>query len=174
MSAAGAEPVTGPPQTGALSAVEAEVMRHHRVIERWLGGRAGPEEFGRFAAAHARSFTLAGPDGRVLPYQAVLAEMRAAYGTAPDLTITIEGVRVVAAAGPLTVVTYREWQRGRGRLSTAVLRLNGPTPSWLHLHESWLPDTGTPSGSPAGTPTSAGMEPGAGADSGAGARPAPG
>lgn len=51
----GTEPGSG------LGAMETEVVRHHRVIERWLSGAAGPEEFAVFADAHNPDFALCTP-----------------------------------------------------------------------------------------------------------------
>lgn len=119
--------------------IEAEIVRHHRVIERWLAGRAAREEFARFAGAHGPGFSMVTPDGRSLGRERVLAEVEGAYGSVPGLVIEIRHVRVVAASGPLVVAAYEEWHGGRGRTSTAVLRMDGETPSWLHLHETWLP-----------------------------------
>ncbi|MEV0390556.1 nuclear transport factor 2 family protein [Nonomuraea sp. NPDC050643] len=120
-----------------------EVARHHRVIERWLSGAADRAGFGAFADAHAPGFTLAGPDGTVLSRGDVLTLVEAAHGTAPGLTIAIEGVRVVAESGDLVIVAYEEWHRtGRtrqGRRATAVLSRAQDTWRWLHLHETWLP-----------------------------------
>jgi hypothetical protein len=127
-----------------------EIERHHRVIERWLAGAADAAEFGVFAGAHAESFTLAGPDGRTLTREQVLAEVRAAHGKAPGLAIEIRHVREVAVAGPLLVAAYEEWQQRRdrlateewqqrrGRLATVVLRQDQGGLSWLHLQETWI------------------------------------
>lgn len=73
-----------------------------------------------------------------LSYFAVLAEVRSAHGKAPDLAIEIRHVREVAVAGPLLVAAYEEWQHGRGRLATVVLRQDQGGLSWLHLQETWI------------------------------------
>ncbi len=36
-----------------MTEIEAEIVRHHRVIERWLAGVADADEFAVFAGAHA-------------------------------------------------------------------------------------------------------------------------
>ncbi|SEH01986.1 hypothetical protein SAMN05444920_12342 [Nonomuraea solani] len=114
-----------------------EVVRHHQVIERWLTGAAARTEFAAFADAHAPGFTLIGPDGAVLSRAEILAQVESAHGKAPDLTITIANVRVIAESGGLLVATYEEWHGTRGRRATAVLRT---TPwRWVHLHETWIP-----------------------------------
>nr|WP_311132297.1 DUF4440 domain-containing protein [Nonomuraea gerenzanensis] len=115
--------------------MEAEIVRHHKVIERWLTGAAAPEEFARFADAHAPGFTLITPDGRTLSRDQVLAEVEPLYGNAPGLTVEIRHVRFVASEGALLVATYQEVQPDGIRQSTVVFQ----GAKWLHLHEVWLP-----------------------------------
>ncbi|MFI6316302.1 nuclear transport factor 2 family protein [Nonomuraea sp. NPDC050556] len=112
---------------------EAEIVRHHRVIERWLTGAADPSEFAAFERAHAPGFTMITPAGRTLSRAEVMEWVRGAYGSAPGLRIEITDVRTVVQEGPLTVCVYLEWQSGASRTSTVVLR-DGV--SWEHLHES--------------------------------------
>ncbi|NUW32960.1 DUF4440 domain-containing protein [Nonomuraea sp. SMC257] len=123
--------------------VPAEVVRHHEVIGRWLAGTAPGEAFEEFARAHAPSFTLAAPDGRLMSRAEVLAEVEAAHGRVPGARIEIRHVTVVAAAGSLVVAAYEEWQQGAGRRSTVVFE-RGPSDrlSWLHLHETPLGGSG--------------------------------
>ncbi|MFF4189766.1 DUF4440 domain-containing protein [Nonomuraea sp. NPDC001831] len=118
-----------------MNDVEAEIVRHHAVVERWLTGVAAPEEFARFADAHAPGFTLITPAGRTLTRDQVLAEVEALHGRAPGLTIEIRDVRIVASHGALVAATYQEVQPDRTRQSTVVLQ----SATWLHLHETWLP-----------------------------------
>ncbi|MFI6925169.1 DUF4440 domain-containing protein [Nonomuraea spiralis] len=118
-----------------MNGVEAAIVRHHEVIERWLSGVAAREEFARFADAHAPGFTLITPDGRTLSRDQVLTEVEALYGRAPGLTVEIRHVRIVASGGDLLVAAYQEVQPDRTRQSTVVLQ----DTKWLHLHETWLP-----------------------------------
>lgn len=123
-----------------MNQAQAEIVRHHQVIEAWLRGDA--DDFAPFAAAQAPDFTMVGPDGEALSAEQVLQWVQASHGQAPDVRIDIRDVRVVSASGELIVATYQEWQLGRGRLSTVVLRHEPAAPgglTWLHLHESWLP-----------------------------------
>ncbi|MBB5081430.1 DUF4440 domain-containing protein [Nonomuraea endophytica] len=114
-----------------------EVVRHHRVIERWLSGEPG-QEFAEFERAHADAFTLTGPDGRTLEREQVMRQVRDLRGAAPGLRIEIRDVRVVAESGPLLVAAYQEWQEGGARRSTVVFRRAGEELRWLHLQETWL------------------------------------
>ncbi|MFC3980421.1 DUF4440 domain-containing protein [Streptosporangium jomthongense] len=118
-----------------VNGVEAEIVRHHEVIERWLTGALAREEFATFADAHGPGFTLSTPDGPTLSRDQVLAEVEALHGSAPGVTIEIRNVRIVASEGAFVVATYQEVQPDRTRQSTVVFQ--GTT--WLHLHETWLP-----------------------------------
>ncbi|GAA0937206.1 DUF4440 domain-containing protein [Nonomuraea longicatena] len=127
--------MTGEPE----SEIEAEIIRHHRVIERWLSGAATAEEFGSFAEAHAGGFTLTDPDGTTLTRAQVLARVEGLHGAAPGLRIDIRRARVVASEGPLVVAAFEEWQQNAVRQSTAILLRDGAQLRWLHLHETWMP-----------------------------------
>ncbi|WP_053175232.1 NmrA family NAD(P)-binding protein [Nonomuraea sp. SBT364] len=115
--------------------VGAEIVRHHRVIEGWLAGTGG---FEAFEGAHAPGFTMVTPGGEVLSRERMLAEVAAARGADPGLRVEIRDARVIAEAGPLVVAAYEEWQRGRGRRATAVLRREDGALRWTHLHETWI------------------------------------
>lgn len=135
----GPGPLRGATSPAAWAAAHHWVDRHHRVIERWLTGEAAREEFRGFADAHAPEFSMVTPDGRTLTRARVLAEVEAAYGSAPGLRIEIRNPRVVTAGGPLVTVAYEEWHGARGRSATAVLRADGGAPPvWLRLHETWI------------------------------------
>lgn len=119
--------------------VEAEIVRHHQVIERWLTGAMPHADFAMFADAHAPGFTLVEPGGRTLSREQILAEVSSMHGKVPGLTIGIGEVRVVASGSPLLAATYQEHQPGRSRQSTVLFHRDGARLLWLHLHETWLP-----------------------------------
>ncbi|NEE01946.1 DUF4440 domain-containing protein [Phytoactinopolyspora halotolerans] len=128
-------------------AVQDEVVRLHRIIQRWLSGRATPDDpdFDAFCAAQGAGFTLVMPEGRTLHREDVLEMVRAAHGVEPAIEIRIHDVTVVAADADVVVATYREEHRGTAaehieRLATAVFTRDGDTPHglrWRHLHETW-------------------------------------
>ncbi|WP_406278183.1 DUF4440 domain-containing protein [Embleya sp. NBC_00896] len=129
---------------GETERVRAEVERLHVIIEGLLTG-AGDDLAG-FARAHARDFTLTGPDGRTLVRAEVSAMIEGACGAVPGLRITIEDVRVVVAAREFVVATYREVQvradgGGDVRTSTVVFARDADAVHglrWRHLHETWV------------------------------------
>ncbi|MGV9770901.1 DUF4440 domain-containing protein [Streptosporangium sp. NPDC003464] len=150
-AAAGAHGAAAGDPRGAADAAacRAEIVRLHRIIEGWLSGRtprtAG--EFAAFAQAHLPDFTLSGPDGASLTRGQVLAWVEAAHGRVPGIEIRIREVELVAAAGPLLVAAYQEWQHGTGadrnRRATVVFLRDPDAPHglrWRHLHETWTPE----------------------------------
>jgi hypothetical protein len=125
----------------------AQIGDLHRVIERWLGGRAprSPAAFAAFADAHAAGFTMVTPDGALLGRDELLPGFEGAHGSAPGLRIRISDVTVVHADSAGVVVTYEEWQEGpagrSGRRSTVLLERDADAPHGLrsrHLHETWI------------------------------------
>ncbi|WP_158542933.1 DUF4440 domain-containing protein [Phytoactinopolyspora halophila] len=137
----GAVPHDG--QTVETAAGE-EIVRLHRIIERWLHGPAGEDDFEPFSDALASGFTMVVPDGALLDRERVVADVRAVRGSEPGLEIHIHDVAVVAADASVVVATYREEHRGsasdRSRHATVVFvrdehALTGLR--WRHLHETW-------------------------------------
>lgn len=125
------------------SSFEAEVRELHAFFERWYSGQADPSEFSRLDVL-ADAFTMIGPDGRTARVDEVREMVRGAYAQRP-IEFTIKNVAVRSDS---PVVTYEEWQTDSGvvtgRLSTAVMAPAAHLPNglqWLHLHETWLPDS---------------------------------
>ncbi|GAA3474979.1 nuclear transport factor 2 family protein [Nonomuraea roseola] len=148
-SAPSPTPVSTPPDSppdltlADADACRAEIVRHHRVIEDWLTGRAARADLPAFADAHTPAFTLITPDGEALPLPRVLTMIEPAYGAAPTLTIAIRDVKVVVSAESFLVATYEEHHGGQNpsvRRATVVLVRDATAPHglrWTHLHETW-------------------------------------
>lgn len=129
-----------------FEACEREARGFHEFLEAWLSG-AVPETDAAFARtdALAAPFEIVGPDGDRRDRAALLADLRAAHGSRPSLTIEIRDVRRRVAEGDLALVTYRERQAGAEgttvRLASALFGNDPDAPngvSWLHVHETWL------------------------------------
>jgi hypothetical protein len=140
------------PEETALddTAAREEIVRLHRIIERWLSGRArvdGPD-LDEFRAALAPGFTMVDPDGDVGQRDEVLAMVRAAHGVQPTIKIRICDVALVAsdaARSTVVVARYREDHHGTTaqrpcRFATVVFIRDDHAPHgprWKHLHETW-------------------------------------
>ncbi|WP_254537832.1 DUF4440 domain-containing protein [Halomarina litorea] len=131
-----------------FDACEREVRGFHRFLESWLAGDC-PDTAARFARTDALGapFELVSPDGGRRDRETLLADLRAGHGSLPGLAIEVRDVRSRVQTGDLALITYEEHQR-RGSERTARLSsaLFAPAPdapegvSWVHLHETWLPD----------------------------------
>lgn len=129
-----------------FEACEREAREFHEFLEGWLSG-AAPETDAAFARtdALAAPFEIVGPDGDRRDRAALLADLRAAHGSRPSLTVEVRDVRRRVAEGDLALVTYRERQaddEGTAvRLASALFGNDPGAPngvSWLHVHETWL------------------------------------
>lgn len=122
---------------------EAEVRELHAFFGRWYSGESDPAEFSRLDVL-ADTFVMIGPDGRTAKVDDVRETVRSAYG-GRRIEFTIENVTV---RSDIPVGTYEEWQTASGvttgRFSTAVMAPASHLPNglrWMHLHETWLPDS---------------------------------
>ncbi|WP_165367459.1 DUF4440 domain-containing protein [Phytoactinopolyspora endophytica] len=129
-------------------AARGEIIRLHRIIERWLSGRASldGDEFGGFRDVLAPAFTMVDPDGALVDRERVLEAVQAAHGTEPTIEIRIHDIALVAADAETVVATYREEHRGATsgrsqRQATATFIREHRAPHglrWRHLHETWV------------------------------------
>ena len=132
-------------------AVQDEIITLHDLFQAWFRGESGgaDAEFARFERALAPGFTIVTPDGRALDRSGILTAVRSGYGRDSSARIWIESAQVRHASDGVIVATYEEWQQSsaepsHGRLSTAILQEDPATAGaflWLHVHETWLPDS---------------------------------
>ena len=88
------------------------------------------------------------PDGARLTRADLASGFEQAHGANPDFAIAIRDVTVLREVGDLVLATYTEWQRGStrsgrtesGRFTTVLMTRDAPH-RWLHVHETWLPET---------------------------------
>jgi len=132
-----------------------EVVELHRFFQDWFGGvlQNDDDTLGRFAGVMAEGFLIVPPSGAATEREFLLERLRGAHGswaTGGDKPgrIWIENLRVRRSVDDWAIVTYEEWQEvggeTRGRISTAVFGRRENTPNgveWLHVHETWLPDS---------------------------------
>ncbi len=125
-----------------------EVERLHQLFEAWFTGRS--VDFDAVKDALAPDFELIAPSGMRHVRTPLLERLRAARGAWPEgARITVRAVRARRVGPNLHLVTYEEWhhpvgESPRGRLSSALFewpREGAERPLWLHVHETWLPET---------------------------------
>lgn len=133
---------------------EQEIIDLHRFFERWLAGEqeASPEALARLADVLSERFLLISPEGERRERRAVIEEVRRGHGSRQRagrrFRIRIEGIEGRLREGGLCLMSYEEWHEldgaAHGRLSSALFRERPDAPNgveWLHLHETWLPET---------------------------------
>jgi len=123
----------------------AAVIDLHVLIQQWLAGEAHTDRLPALLAHFCPGFSMIGLSGRPLDLAGLHGLFSQAHGTRPGLEIRIDELQVIAQAGGLTVVHYREHQHDAQvlhsvRRSTAVFeqRESGSL-RWLRLHETPCP-----------------------------------
>jgi len=116
-----------------------EIIDAHIAIENWLGKGEGDHD--ALMAHFCEGFTMVTPTGACLDYPALSAFFLAQRGSRPGLSILVDSVDVLEAWPNGAVLRYREVQRQPSapttlRWSTVVLRQQGDSVLWRHLHET--------------------------------------
>lgn len=123
-------------------AATAEVHDLHRVLQAWFRGEGGKDPelvLSRFD----EGFRMVGAAGSALGLADFAAALPKMWGSRPSLVMEITDLAVRHVEGRAAIVVYRETQTqddgANQRWASAVLldRPEGPTPSWLHLQETW-------------------------------------
>lgn len=130
-----------------------EVLDLHRFFEEWFrADRSGGEEaLNRFSQVLDPAFKIILPDGRTLGRDAIVEQIRGAYGSRQGaelpFRIRIDNLKVRPLDDEVELVIYEEWARVEGhwdgRLSSALFAAAPGTPNgvrWLHLQETALPE----------------------------------
>jgi hypothetical protein len=131
-----------------------EIVDLHRFFVDWYHARLPrtAAAFARCGDALAEGFALISPGGEILERDPLVAMLERAHGSrqGSDFEIRIERPDARAVGDGLLLARYEEWQRNagiwRGRLSTTLLQEEPAAPAgliWLHVHETWLPDSAT-------------------------------
>lgn len=127
-----------------------EVIDLHEFLQAWLKGETDNETPGlaRLNKALYEHFTVVHPTGLSDDKSGVLANFGSAHGArSKDYQLRVDEIQPRLPGGGLSFVTYREahieaGQPARNRLATAILQmdLNSGAITWLHLHETLLPE----------------------------------
>jgi len=135
--------------TGTADAVPAEIEALHAFFVGWFSGRLPTADFeAGFLARFAPDFLLVPPAGTLLSLEQIASSVRSAHDTNPDFRIAIRNVTVRRTFDGHILATYEEWQRNalastppdNARIATVIFRDVRPL-QWLHIHETWLPES---------------------------------
>jgi len=129
--------------------VRCEIEALHAFFVGWFTGALAKSEFeAGFQARFAPDFMLVPPAGTLLTLEKISTSVRDAHATNPEFKIAIRNVVVRRQIGDHVLATYEEWQRNalassppdNARIATVFFR-GGPSLEWLHIHETWLPES---------------------------------
>jgi hypothetical protein len=129
--------------------VRTEIEALHEFFVGWFSGQLPEDAFeDRFLRRFDRDFLLVPPAGTLLKLAGLADGVKAAYATNPPFRIAIRNVRVQRVFGNQVLATYEEWQRfalaskppENGRIASVLFERGEPL-RWLHIHETWLPQT---------------------------------
>lgn len=132
----------------AESAARAEIESLHEFFVGWFSGRLPADSFDAgFLRRFERDFLLVPPAGELLTLAQLADAVRSLHATNPDFRIAIRNVTLRREFDGHLLVTYEEWQRNakasrppdNARLATVLFRRGEPL-TWLHIHETWMPD----------------------------------
>lgn len=129
--------------------VRTEVEMLHRFLTDWFSGRcaSGREYFAQeFKQRFDQQFLLIPPAGSIVNLDMLCRSIYSRYASNPNFRIAIRQVRVWRVWNGHVLATYEEWQRNalastppnNGRIATVVLHVDDKL-TWLHVHETWLP-----------------------------------
>ncbi|MEU4340474.1 hypothetical protein AB0H00_04255 [Nocardia sp. NPDC023852] len=119
-----------------------DVESVHALLATWLGSEASPAVLEQFAATQHTEFSMVTTSGAVLAKADLLAALRTARNSSPDLRIEIAEFEVLLATADFTVVRFLERHHHAGRRSdrrtTAVLVIDAAERRfrWRTLHET--------------------------------------
>ncbi|MFT5425392.1 MAG: hypothetical protein ACI9ZT_000318 [Gammaproteobacteria bacterium] len=135
--------------------VRTEVEDLHRFFVGWFSGVLDESEFETgFLNRFDPDFLLIPPAGSLLTLSELTSSIRSDHGSNPDFRIAIRNVRVHRVFDGEIVATYEEWQRNaiastpaeNARIATVLFKKTEPL-QWLHVHETWMPESVMTAGS---------------------------
>ena len=134
--------------------VKNEIEALHQFFVGWFSGSLSSERFETdFLRRFDQNFLLIPPGGMLLTLDEFTSGVRAAQGTNPDFRIAIRNVIVRQLFSGHVLATYEEWQHHalastpaeNARLASVIFALSDPL-CWVHVHETWLPNSVSQSG----------------------------
>ncbi len=138
-----------------LDTVTAEIVELHDFFAAWFNGSVDRDQLDpRFLSRLHPDFLFISPDGQMMNRAALRAGFDKGYGLNPDFHIAIRDVEVQYERENMVLATYTEWQRGTtgadmsdtARVTSVLMEVTAFV-TWLHIHETWLPEAVRSAGS---------------------------
>ena len=129
--------------------VRHEIEGLHKFFVGWFTGTLPISAFEtEFLARFDPDFLLIPPAGVLLTLDEFQTALRRSHATNPAFRIAIRNVKVHRVKDNHVLATYEEWQRNalaskppdNARIAT-VMFARSKALQWLHVHETWLPES---------------------------------
>lgn len=129
--------------------VRGEVEALHTFFVRWFSGMLSIDTFETdFLTRFDQEFLLIPPAGRLLTLGELQSSVHRNHATNPDFRIAIRNVKVHKVLDSHILATYEEWQRSalfstppdNARIASVIFK-QAQSLRWLHVHETWLPES---------------------------------
>ncbi|WP_272932527.1 hypothetical protein [Sulfidibacter corallicola] len=132
--------------------VRQEILDLHRFFQDWFNGvlPKNAASVQRLDRALNPQFRIVSPHGILTEKPRLMEGIEQAHGVhaGKGFRIWIDNVTCRQLSPDLMLATYEEWQESegtkRGRVSSALFQKQVTAPNqvtWLHVHETWLPQS---------------------------------
>ena len=122
-----------------------EVIERHDAFVLWFSGTAEDGLFDEIERALGPDMVMVDPSGALIRRPALVAGLRAGFGSRPSFIITVDEPETLWATADAALVAYIERQDIAGvtsaRRSTALFTTDEHAPLgvvWQHVHETWI------------------------------------
>lgn len=131
-----------------LETVTHEIVELHDFFTQWFNGTVERDQLEpRFLAHLHEDMLFIPPEGHVMTSASLKEGFGRGYSSNPDFRIQIRDVDVRYERDHMVLATYTEWQTGatqsgsvnNARITTVLMKMTSPI-TWLHIHETWLPE----------------------------------
>jgi hypothetical protein len=131
-----------------LEIVTKEVVDLHNFFTEWFNGTVERGQLDpQFLSRLDTNIIFIPPEGHIMTGDMLRGGFDRGYGANKDFRTKIRDVMIRHEIGDLVMATYTEWQMGaalsaeknNARVTSVVVKMTNPV-TWLHIHETWLPD----------------------------------
>lgn len=137
-----------------LETVTKEIVDMHDFFIEWFNGSVDRGQLEpQFLSRLDENVVFIPPEGHILTGGMLKGGFDRGYGSNKDFRIRIRDVVIRQEIGDLVLATYTEWQIGatqsayaNARVTSVLLKMTSPV-TWLHIQETWLPDSVRDAGS---------------------------
>ncbi|WP_415401752.1 hypothetical protein [Tateyamaria sp. SN3-11] len=138
-----------------LEIVNKEIVDLHDFFTEWFNGTVERDQLElRFLSRLHKDIQFIPPEGLVMSADIIREGFARGYGTNPNFRSHIRDVDIRYFRGDLVLATYTEWQTGaamsadanNARRTSVLVEMTDPV-TWLHIQETWLPESEQNAGS---------------------------